>query len=210
MRFTKYLLSLLMALCAPAVWAQSIDTYDSAYLQPVDNSDLIEMLGFGRGGSNLSFAANSAFSRTAAVQPMIDERELFFDTWHVDTSLVSPGLYSLDSFVIDIAGSLQFTTVIFNSYDASPVPVLRSVLFDLNAEGTRAVGSGTFTVLAECPVASCVFVQVIGTQAVGSLSDGYGRDNIFISTPVPEPATWAVLALGLAVVGGVVRRRSRA
>ena len=75
-------------------------------------------------------------------------------------------MYSLDNFVIDVAGSLQFTTVIFNSYDTSlPAPVLRSVLFDLNAVGTQAVGSGTFTVLAECPVASCIFIQVIGTQA---------------------------------------------
>ncbi|MDZ7591614.1 MAG: PEP-CTERM sorting domain-containing protein [Rubrivivax sp.] len=206
MRFTKYLLSLLLALGGPAAWAQSMETYDSAYLQPVDESDLIEMLGFGRGGSLL--AAPDAFVSRADVQPLSGARELFFDTWHVDSSQVSPGLYSLDNFVIDVAGSLQFTTVIFNSYDASsPAPVLRSVLFDLNAGGTQAMGSGTFTVLAECPVASCIFIQVIGTQEIGDLDRGYGRGNEFLATPVPEPASWALLGLGLAVVGSFARRR---
>jgi hypothetical protein len=209
MRFTKYLLSLLLTLGGPAAWAQSIETWDSAYLQPVVGGDLIEMLGFGRGGSLLT--APDAFLASAdVVQPMSGVRELFFDTWHVDSSLVSPGLYSLDNFVIDVAGSLQFTTVIFNSYDASlPAPVLRSVLFDLNAEGTQAVGSGTFTVLAECPVASCIFIQVIGTQEIGDIDRGYGLGNTFFATPVPEPASWALLGLGLAVVGSIARRRRR-
>lgn len=206
MRFTKCLFSLLLALGGPAAWAQSIDTYDSAYLQPVDDSGLIEMLGFGRGGSLLT-VPDAAPSIADLMQPMSGHRELFFDTWHVDSSQVSPGLYSLDSFVIDAAGSLQFTTVIFNSYDASSVPVLRSVLFDLNAQGTQAMGSGTFTVLAQCPVASCIFIQVIGTQEIGDPGRGYGRDNDFFATPVPEPATWAMLGLGLAAVGGFVRRR---
>lgn len=207
MRFTKYLLSLLLALGGPAAWAQSIETFGTAYLQPVDDSGLIEMLGFGRGGS-LLVAPDAAAARSAGVQPLSGERELFFDTWHVDSSQVDPGLYSLDNFVIDVAGSLQFTTVIFNSYDASlPAPVLRSVLFDLNAEGTRAQGSGTFTVLAECPVASCIFIQVIGTQEIGDPGRGYGLDNVFFATPVPEPASWALLGLGLAVVGSVARRR---
>ncbi|MBP9909989.1 MAG: hypothetical protein KBF65_11400, partial [Rubrivivax sp.] len=132
MRFTKYLLSLLLALGGPAAWAQSITTYDSAFLQPVQGSDLVEMLGFGRGGSQLS-VPDTFLSRADLEQPMGGERELFFDTWDVDPSRVSPGLYSLDNFVINVAGSLQFTTVIFNSYDASlPAPVLHSVLFDLD------------------------------------------------------------------------------
>ena len=201
MRFTKYLLSLLLAVGGPSAWAVSTVYDDEAYFEQVGDSSLIEMLGFGRGGSNVAFDTSAA-----NLQATSEPREIFFDTWNVDTSQVAPGEYFLDSFVIDVAGSLQFTSVVFNSYDASPVPVLRSVLFDVNALGTQATGSGTFTVLADCPVASCVFIQVFGTQEIGDSSRGYGLDNVLIATPVPEPAAWALLALGLGVVGGAARR----
>jgi hypothetical protein len=30
-----------------------------------------------------------------------------------------------------------------------------------------------------------------------------------LSAPVPEPATWAMMILGIGIIGGVLRRRQR-
>lgn len=203
MRFTQYLLALLVAVGSQGAWAQAINTYDTAEFVQLPGGQGIELLGFGRGGSDLR-EAPAALAPSGAAQPAFVAREPFFDTWNVQTDAVAPGEYSFDALIVDTTGSLLFDFITFNSYDASPVPVLHSVLFDINALRTQAVGSGTFTVRSECPVASCVFIQVFGTQDVGDSSAGYGGTTI--AAVVPEPANWALLALGLAVIGGAARR----
>lgn len=51
---------------------------------------------------------------------------------------------------------------------------------------------------------------VLSFWAVGK-SDGYGGslDNVSLTTPVPEPETYALLLAGLGVVAATARRRSR-
>ena len=205
MMFTRFLLALLVAVCGPAAWAQSIvvNTYD-AYLAS-EVTDVVELLGFGRGASPSIVAGAGPVARDPV--PLAGAgRETFFDTWN-DRGVVPPCEYVFSVVTIDAIGTLQFDVVTFNSIDTAGD--LKTVLFTVNAAGTQAVGSGTFTVLHTCPIAHCVYIQVFGTQDIGSLpTDGYGGDTFsFVATPVPEPAQWALLALGLAAIGGAVRRR---
>lgn len=207
MKLFKYFLALLLAASGAASWSFTFTTYDDATLVELGEPGDIEMLGFGRGGS-VSIAPDAAPAALDFGQSTLAPRENFYDVWNVQTGAVNPGEYSFSNWTIDATGSLLFTAIIFNSYDASPVPALQSVLFTISPDGTQAVGSGTFTVRSECPVDSCVYIQVLGTQLVGSAAEGYGGEGL-IAAVVPEPASWALLALGLAVVGGMARRRAR-
>ncbi|MFN3862573.1 MAG: PEP-CTERM sorting domain-containing protein [Roseateles sp.] len=73
--------------------------------------------------------------------------------------------------------------------------------------------TGQFTVLGATPTHFDVnLASSVGLRIVFG-PDGYnvGIDNIaFTAGVVPEPETWALLAAGLAVVGGVARRRHTA
>ena len=58
--------------------------------------------------------------------------------------------------------------------------------------------------------------DVIGDNLT-AVSDVYGVSKVEIAadgsatvTPVPEPSTWAMLALGLFVMGSMARRRAQA
>ena len=149
----------------------------------------VELEGFGR--TSESFDA-------LALLPGITS---FFDTWNIDTASVMPGQYSFTDMVIDAAGPLRFTSVTFNSIDVEGVR--QTILFDLS-NPRQAVGSGTFTVLANCPIASCVWIDVAGKQG-GVPTAGYGGTTV--ATPVPEPGTYGLMALGLVGIGAWVRRR---
>jgi len=207
MRFTQYLMALLVAVGSQGAWSQSTFTAD---LVPLGQPGAVELLGFGRGGSELNdplpalrlapqLIATSATS--AAPVP-------FWDRWFVEVDpAVAPGPYAFSAFTIEATGSVQFSVVTFNSYDASLpplLPILDTVLFDVNATGTQAVGSGAFTVRSECPVSSCIYIDVFGTQLAGDSTNGYNGQ--VVATLVPEPASWALLALGLIVVGSAIRR----
>lgn len=156
-----------------------------------------ELDGFGR--------TSETFRLLSLRQPSANANAIvpFFDTWNIDTSALSAGLYSFSDLTIDAFGTTQFSAVVFNSIDADGGR--QSILFDINAPRTQAVGSGTFTVLDECPIQSCVWIDVIGTQVAGSGTAGYGGTTI--ATPVPEPATYGMMALGLLAVGAMARRR---
>lgn len=136
------------------------------------------------------------------------QRVGFFDTWNVDVSAIAPGTYSYNSWLVDATGSLLFDTyssgVALNYIDESGVRFTE--FFDVNAEATQAVGSGTFTVRGTCPISTCLWIDIRGTMEVGSPA-GYIVSAQF---PVPEPATFGMLALGLLTVGAAARRRHAA
>lgn len=45
------------------------------------------------------------------------------------------------------------------------------------------------------------------TPTVGGSNDQFGIDNVTVGGAVPEPATWAMMILGMGVVGYAMRRK---
>lgn len=196
MNFKVISAALVLAACASSSFALKTTTYSATFKSTGAGS--YELDGFGR-------ATNARIAPTAfSARSVPSGYESFFDIWNIDTSLMAPGEYAFDDFVIDATGTLQFDSVVLSSYDGG---TRNTVVFDLSDDGLQAVGSGAFTVQAECPVAVCVFLDIAGIQQIGQPA-GYGGD--LVATPaIPEPETYALMIAGVAAVGFMARRRRR-
>jgi PEP-CTERM motif len=185
MKLVHCLAALSAAACVSGASADTRVVYDSARFVQV-SSDVVELTGFGR-GSNAASTPLGAFGALA-------------------------GTYNFDNWVIDATGSLLFGnsgfSVGLNYIDESGVRFTE--FFDVNAAGTQAVGSGTFTVRNQCPIASCLWLDIMGTQEAGGGAAGYGGTGSLFASVVPEPAAGALLLLGLAGVAAAARRRRSA
>lgn len=191
-------LAAIAALAATTGAAQAaVGLYDASFVVVDTVSGLIELDGFGRvvGGR---IGQGAPFASLAAA------REPFFDTWQIATTGVPPGAYTFTSLLVEATGSLEFFAVVFNSIDEAGIR--NSILFDLNALRTQAIGSGTFTVRASCPIESCIWIDIAGTQLAGASGEGYSGS--ITALPVPEPGTTALMLGGLAALAGLRRRRA--
>lgn len=194
----KHALAIVVLGLSAATAAQAqVAVFNTAFLEPLPpgQGDVggITLNGFGRNTSLLSLQADPQGG--PALVP-------YFDTWNLGTAGVAPGVYSFSSLLVEADVGTRFSAVTFNSYNAQGVR--DTFLFSLNSTGTTALGSGSFTVLATCPVTNCVWIDVIGLRPVGA---PWGYAGTGTALPVPEPGQWALLALGLAAVAGTVRRR---
>jgi hypothetical protein len=182
-----------------AAWAGSASAQVgvfSAVLEPLPPNGII-LNGFGRNTSRPDDLLNT-FPSTLASAP-------FFDTWNINTAAVAPGLYNFSNLTVNATGGSSFAALTFNSYDVEGVR--STFLFNINPAGTQAVGSGNFTVLASCPVITCVWIDVVGLSPVGA---PWGYSGTGVATVVPEPQQWALLGAGLLGLAAAVRRRKNA
>jgi len=106
----------------------------------------------------------------------------YFD-WFIDLSSNPPRFDGLDTLSWDFAGA---TLSLFNSISVDGPEGKNGFLFATHAQGLTDGGSGWFN---------------------GQLTP---TSTPFDVTPVPEPSEWALMLAGLAVVGGVAKRRQTA
>lgn len=184
------------AVCASSVQAIGVSTYNTAIFNPAPGGGF-QLDGFGRGDTSKPETSTQGGPSSFASQA-------FFDVWNINVSNLSPGNYQFTSTVVFATGSVLFQNVAFNSYDE--LGNRNTVLFDLSADGKQATGSGSFSVVKPCPVQSCVWIDVFGTQDLGVTQTGYGAN---IVTQVPEPTSSALLLAGLAAVAGLSSKRRR-
>ncbi len=200
MQIKSILAAAALALAAGAPQA-SVTVFNSAFLAPLPGgpSAGIGLNGFGR-NTSLAVALTDAGSLNGA--PALVP---YFDTWNLGTAGVTPGIYSFSNLLVEAAPGTVFTGVTFNSIDDTGAR--STFLFSLNAGGTTALGSGSFTVRASCPIASCVWIDVIGLRPLGT-PWGYGGTGTAL--PIPEPGTWVLFGLGLAGLAAATRRQRQA
>jgi len=187
------LAAVVLAAAASSGQAQ-VNVFVTAFLQPVQQPEGVTLLGFGR-----SISRPEGVDSFNLLGPLSVP---FFDTWNIGTLGVLPGIYTFTNLTVDATGGSSFAGMTFNSFNEQGVR--QTILFSLNGAGTQAVGSGNFTVLASCPVTTCVWIDVIGQSPVGS---PWSYGGVGTALPIPEPSQWALLALGLAAVAGAAKRR---
>lgn len=128
-------------------------------------------------------------------------------------ALATGGAYNLDLVGYGSTGSISqtFNTVLGALYNVS-------LDYNVNGSGTADVtvdamtlgtitGSSTWQTFTSSFIGTGAAVNFAITEVIGGGSGGVVLDNISVTT-VPEPASWALLIVGFAMVGVAARRRN--
>lgn len=189
----------LLALSAAHSMALGVTTYNKTFTY-VDPGNPIEVvpLGFGRGGDkSILPPAGAPGAPPKAFTPGVLPFS-FHDLFQFNGLL--PGVYSFDT-TISTIGNAAFGLVMLEYYSNG---TLNSITFDISPDLKTAHGVGSFTVDPGCDVKYCVFTHVFGWDD-GDKASGYS--GTVTATPVPEPASAALLMAGMATLGWLARRR---
>ena len=152
----------------------------------------------------------------------------------IDCNLITlPG----SMLVLDILGSAGEFSVDHlrignnSTFDLSGLHVVFNFLGDTDPNAFAATGgfdmdnflqslnpqTGEVTGLSTAFAAGQTWSDVLGADAITAVSPAYDLSNLHlaadgtvtvVAVPVPEPSTWAMLVLGLLMVGGMARRRA--
>ncbi len=129
-----------------------------------------------------------------------------------------PGIPSFDSFSGTVSGNTGTFTDVFNFTLAGPF----SAAANLTSISLNGFGNITFTsvtldgialnivngVTSSADITGVVLTGSSHNLTVSGTGNGSYGGSIVVTSAVPEPATWAMMILGIAAVGSTMRRRA--
>ncbi|WP_148276618.1 FxDxF family PEP-CTERM protein [Sphingobium sp. SYK-6] len=152
-------------------------------LAPAANAAVVDPIDLSGGKVTDAFTGE-----VAGAGDFVDTFDFFLDT---PSALTSSSITSILT-TLKGAGDIDFTKVSFNG----------TILFDIY---NNQFGGVDLATVAGVWLGAGAHTLVVEGTAFGAASYG-GNINV---SPVPEPATWAMMVAGIAAVGMTMRRRAR-
>jgi hypothetical protein len=153
---------------------------------------------------NVNLTALSDGTYTAGFSSTVSGAGPFSDTFNFTIPIPGNASSTLATIVIGGLANINFTTVLLNSTGNPPVG------FSIN---NGSLDQATLTLASVLPGAASIVVNGSVVNGTGG-SYGGGANVAPLSpdirfTPIPEPASWAMMILGMGMAGFGLRMRRR-
>lgn len=217
MKLNKIAQVLVAAACltAGAAYANTV-SYDSSMILNTD-TDLADFLSFQQFNSSMGTLTGvhiDVYSEVIGSVGLSSNSGLSKDvhvSLSVDLDLQRPDTTG----IVHLAGASIFDQVVHlapHGSDGVEANKTVSGFADLSNASDLVLFTGNGTLLAPMYVTATTFSDATNVDADFSTSaNGYGKVTYtFTAAPVPEPETYAMLLLGMGVLAGVAKRKSRA